>query len=867
MAKLTPMLKQYLDIKKQYPDALLFFRLGDFYEMFGEDAEVGARELSITLTSREAGKGRRLPMCGVPYHAADRYVATLVGKGYKVAICEQMEDPQTAKGVVHREVIRLVTPGTVTDDEMLEAKSNNYLAAISKGAHGYGLAYTDITTGEFAGTECTGREAKALLLDEIARLQPAEVLLAPGLEDLHETLQHIGGSMTCNICSEEAFSYERACRALKEQFQCSSLIGFGCDRYVLCTSAAGAVLDYLQTTQKTVLSHLQSLRIYATQKYMVLDPATRRNLELTGTLRTGQKQGSLLGVLDETMTAMGGRVMRQWLEQPSMDLVEINDRLDGVAELVDKGLLREQCRRLLRDVYDLERLVGKIGCGSANARDLIALKESLEKISPLKELLTNFDSPLVQRLHVELDELGDVVGLLEASIEPDPPTGLREGNLIRAGYHPEIDRLRSICREGKGWIAALEQEERARTGIKSLKVGFNKVFGYYIEVTKANLAAVPPDYERKQTLANAERYITPALKEKENLILGAEERVIELEYQVFTQVRAAVAQEGERIQRTARAVAQLDVLCALAYVAVKYNMVRPEIDDSTQIIIKGGRHLIVESLLEDVEFVPNDAHLDTDENRIIILTGPNMAGKSTYLRQLAIIVLLAQMGSFVPASSARIGLVDRIFTRVGAVDDLGTGQSTFMVEMTELANILVNATARSLIIIDELGRGTSTYDGMAISQAAIEYIHDKIKARTIVSTHYHELTQLEGRLPCVKNYQVLVEEKQGRIVFLYTIARGGTDRSYGINVARMAGVPRTVVQRALQLLGRWELPQQVPGQMLLHELILDEAAAAEEEQNEILAKLAELNINELTPLQALTILADWQSQLNGGDKG
>ncbi len=600
---------------------------------------------------------------------------------------------------------------------------------------------------------------------------------------------------------------------------------------------------------------------------MILDPATRRNLELTGNLRTGQKQGSLLGVLDETLTAMGGRVLRQWLEQPSMDLAEINDRLDGVAEFVDKGLMREQCRRLLRDVYDLERLVGKVGCGSANARDLIALKESLAKISPLKELLTSFDSPLIQRLEGELDELGDVVQLLEASIEPDPPTGLKEGNLIRAGYHPEIDRLRRICREGKGWIAALEQEERARTGIKSLKVGFNKVFGYYIEVTKANLGAVPPDYQRKQTLANAERFITPALKEKENLILGAEERIVELEYEVFTAVRAAVAQEGERIQRTARAIAQVDVLCALSSVAIKYNMVRPEIDDSTEIIIKGGRHLIVESLLDDVEFVPNDAHLDTDENRIIILTGPNMAGKSTYLRQLAIIVLMAQMGSFVPASSARIGLVDRIFTRVGAVDDLGTGQSTFMVEMTELANILVNATSRSLIIIDELGRGTSTYDGMAISQAAIEYIHNKIKARTVVSTHYHELTQLEDKLPCVKNYQVLVEEKQGKIVFLYTIARGGTDRSYGINVARMAGVPRPVVQRALQLLGRWELPQQVPGQMQLHELILNETAAAEEEEDEILAELAALNINELTPLQALTILADWQSQLNGGDKG
>ncbi|MGI6036450.1 MAG: DNA mismatch repair protein MutS [Limnochordia bacterium] len=866
MAKLTPMLKQYLEVKKQHPDALLFFRLGDFYEMFGEDAEIGARELSITLTSREAGKGRRLPMCGVPHHAADRYVATLVGKGYKVAICEQMEDPKTAKGVVHREVVRLVTPGTVTDDEMLEAKSNNYLAAISKGAQGYGLAYTDITTGEFVGTECTGSEAQALLVDEIARLQPAEVLLAPELEDLKDTLQQVGEPITFNICSEDAFSYDRACIALMEQFQCSSLIGFGCERHILCTSAAGAVLDYLHTTQKTVLSHLQSLRIYSTQKYMVLDPVTRRNLELTSTLRTDQKQGSLLGVLDETMTAMGGRVIRQWLDQPSMDLAEINGRLEGVEEFVNNGLWREQCRHLLRDVYDLERLVGKVGCGSANARDLIALKESLEKISPLKELLANFGSPLIQRLQSELDELRDVVELLEASIEPDPPTGIKEGNLIRTGYHPEIDRLRRVCREGKGWIAALEQEERARTGIKSLKVGFNRVFGYYIEVTKANLAAVPPDYQRKQTLANAERYITPALKEKENLILGAEERVTELEYQVFTQIRAAVAREGERIQRTARAVAQLDVLCSLAFVAIRYNFVRPEIDDGTEIIIKGGRHLIVESCLEDVEFVPNDTHLDTDVNRIIILTGPNMAGKSTYLRQVALIVLLAQMGSFVPAASARIGLVDRIFTRVGAVDDLGTGQSTFMVEMTELANILVNATPRSLIIIDELGRGTSTYDGMAISQAAIEHIHNKVKARAIVSTHYHELTQLEDMLPCVKNYQVLVEEKQGRIVFLYSITRGGTDRSYGINVARMAGVPRPVVQRALQLLGRWELPQ-VPGQMQLHELILNEAAAVQEEQSEILAELSELRINELTPLQALMKLAAWQGQLKGGNKG
>ncbi|MGI6037607.1 MAG: DNA mismatch repair protein MutS [Limnochordia bacterium] len=856
MAKMTPMMRQYTQIKSQYPDAILFFRLGDFYEMFGSDAEIGARELSIALTSRD----KELPMCGVPHHSADRYIATLVNKGYKVAICEQMEDPQQAKGVVHREVVQVITPGTVLEEQLLEAKANNYLVGINKVGLGYGLAYADISTGEFAATQFGGANAWEELCGELARLQPAEALIHPRVD---EEIYNILGDILISPYPEEAFRFKQAARLLMDQYQCDSLAGFGCDEAPLATGAAGAVLDYLQATQKRALAHLENLRVYSTSRYMVLDAITRRNLELTATLRTGQKEGSLFSILDETVTAMGGRLLRTWIEQPSIDLETIEERQGAIGALVADAKLRRELRQRLTKVYDLARLLAKVTCQSANARDLLALKTSLQMVEPIKGLLAGCKSPLLGRLEAHLDPVPEVTDLLERALAEEPPINLREGNLIRTGYSSQVDELRDICRSGRRWITALENKEREETGIKSLKVGYNKVFGYYIEVTKANLKDVPDHYQRKQTLANAERFITPELKEKEALILGAEDKVIELEYQLFVELREKAAGQGSRIQQTAKAIAQLDVLAGLAEVAVKRNYICPQVHQGTQLEITQGRHPVVEVLLSQRGFVPNDTRLDTEEQRLIILTGPNMAGKSTYLRQVALIVLMAQMGSFVPAESASIGIVDRIFTRVGASDDLGTGQSTFMVEMTELANILNNATQRSLVIIDEVGRGTSTYDGMAISQAAVEYLHDKVLARSIVSTHYHELTYLEDSLPGVKNYHVQVVEDRGRVAFLYTVARGGTDRSYGLNVARMAGLPRSVLRRAHRLLSRLEASHGQGGQLQFHDLFFQEAADFndEPEDNGILEELKGIRIDQITPLDALQLLNKWQKSL------
>jgi len=862
----TPMMAQYFAVKEQYPDAIVFFRLGDFYEMFGEDAEKASRILDIVLTSREAGSMGRIPMCGVPYHSAESYIATLVAHGFKVAICEQLEDPKQAKGLVERGVIRVVTPGTVIEQAFLNERANNYLVAVTRGRSGYGLAVCDASTGDFQVTEFSGDTALEDLLTELARLTPAECLLGPGIASDEALASAIARyCRTASPYDERAFQYEAAYRRLTEHFGVHSLDGFGCEGLPLAIQAAGAVLQYLQETQKTAATQIAAMSTYSTAAYMTLDAATRRTLELTRTWRDGNVRGSLLWVLDATQTAMGARLLRRWIEQPLLDKDAIQARLDAVEALVVRHDVRTALRDLLRGVADIERLLGRVAYKTATARDLVALRLSLERIPRIRALLEEsglVDGPL--RDAAAMEDLSDVAADIAATLVDDPPATVKEGGLIRPGYSAEVDQLRDAGRRGKQWIAELEEAERQRTGIKSLKVGFNKVFGYYIEVTRPNLHLVPPDYERKQTLANAERFVTPALKEQEALILNAEDRVVELEYELFVQLRNRVEARTGQIQSAARQLAQLDVLAALAHVAVERRWVKPEIDEKLRIAIKGGRHPVVEALIPDGSFVPNDTLLDENQ-RLIILTGPNMAGKSTYLRQVALIVLLAQIGSFVPAERAQIGLVDRIFTRIGAADDLGTGQSTFMVEMNEAANILHHATERSLIVIDELGRGTSTYDGMALAQAIAEYIHDKIGARTLISTHYHELTRLPERLPRARNYRTEVAEHRGRIRFLYTVVPGGADRSYGLNVARMAGIPAEVLQRARKLLQELEQGRPRVAQLDLFSALFEAAAeadfAAQLVEDEIISHLRRLDIPRLTPLEALNLLAEWQAKL------
>jgi DNA mismatch repair protein MutS len=910
MSSLTPMLRQYYDVKNQYPGCIVFFRLGDFYEMFDEDAILASRLLEITLTSREAGKGRRIPMCGVPYHSAEGYIAQLVAAGHKVAICEQVEDPKLAKGVVRREVVRVVTPGTVTEAGMLKAREHNFLVAVTRGDRPrgagaqrsgfdpepaaaqerllpegggvYGVAACDLSTGEFMCTQIEGDDALAVVRDEIARLHPAELLLDPAfgdpfLQPERELLvQACPG--TVEVLPDPALSFSSARRLLLDHFKTASLEGFGCERLPLAVRAAGVVIDYLIQTQKGALGQITRLVTYSSSTYMVLDPATRRNLELVQTIRSQQRRGSLLWVLDRTQTAMGGRLLRLWIEQPLLDPREINRRLDAVQDLVDHGELRGGLKDQLHKIHDIQRLTGRIASGSANARDLVALKTSLEAVPKIKELLDGapLKAPLAE-LAASLDACSDLADAIRRTLVDEPPVAVTEGGLIRDGFHAELDEMRAASRDGKAWIARLEREERERTGIKSLKVGFNKVFGYYIEVTRPNLALVPADYERKQTLANAERFVTPALKEMEAKILGAEERMIELEYHLFTELRASVARQASRLQRLAEVLAELDVYVALADVAVDRNYVRPVVDDGDVIDIKAGRHAVVEAMLDDGAFVPNDLRLD-HETQIIVLTGPNMAGKSTYLRQAALTVLMAQIGSFVPAASAHIGVVDRIFTRVGASDDLATGQSTFMVEMNEVANILHHATSKSLVILDEVGRGTSTFDGLSIAWAVTEYLHDHPahRPKTLFATHYHELTELESVLTRVKNYSVAVHRRGNEVIFLRRIVRGGAEKSYGIEVARLAGLPAPVIERAREILSSLEAMESAR--------IAREAAAAGEElfascgtrrrgggklsgQGEQLSlfhdgvhplidRLAAIDINQLTPLEALNLLAE-----------
>ncbi|MCG0237771.1 MAG: DNA mismatch repair protein MutS [Firmicutes bacterium] len=858
---MTPMFNQYRQFKAQYPDCLLFFRLGDFYELFMEDAEIAARELDLVLTGRDAGAVGRVPMCGVPYHSAENYIAKLIEKGYKVAICEQVEDPKQAKGLVRREVVRVVTPGTLVEPRLLEEKRNHYLAAVCQGKTGFGLAYADLSTGEFAACELQGASGLRQLLEELGRLEPREVLLEPGLETapgITEPLKLQGAAF--QAYDAKAFRHPDAYRRLCEHFGTHSLRGFGLEELELATRAAGAVLQYLEETQKTSLGHITGIQVYFPGEYMTLDPATRRNLEITRSIRDGSRKGTLLSVLDRTVTSMGGRMLRSWLERPLIRLADIQARHEAVAELVENPLMRAELRSLLQDVYDLERLAGRIAYGNANARDLVALKHSLVALPSLKILLGDARSRRLQELRDQLDMLDDVRDLIERAIDDDPPYNLNEGGLIKSGYNAEVDRLRKAAREGKGWIAALEVREREKTGIKSLKIGYNKVFGYYIEVTRPNLHLVPDYYIRKQTLAGAERFITPELKEIEEQVLGAEEKVVALEYQLFTEVRQQVAKEVARIQASARAVAELDALASFAEVASAYGYVRPEMNDGDEIWIKDGRHPVLERVLPEGSFVPNDCLLDTRENRLLLITGPNMGGKSTYMRQVALICLMAQAGSFVPAAEARLGVVDRIFTRVGASDDLATGQSTFMVEMTEVAAILHAATRRSLIVLDEIGRGTATFDGLSIAWAVAEYIADpeRLGAKTLFATHYHELCELEGLIPGVKNYSVAVRERGEEVAFLYKIVRGGADRSYGIQVARLAGLPRAVIERAQEILATLE---QQEGQRRSRR----EAAMARARQpvqltffearpHPVVEELLSLNVMALTPLEALNLL-------------
>jgi len=864
MAKLTPMMRQYLDIKSSYPDAILFFRLGDFYEMFLDDAVVASRVLDITLTSRNKGADDEIPLCGIPYHSCQPYIAKLVENGHKVAICEQVEDPKAVKGIVKREVVRVVTPGLVVDTETLRPKENNFLMAVlAADGERYGVARLDITTGEFRVTEVEGLTA---VRSELASLDPSEIIFSDdeAAVTLRAALADLTDGRMLSSIPSWACGPDRCREVLTGFFRVSSLEPFGCQHLIGATCAAGAVLHYLEETQKGELSHVRSLSTYHAGEYMLLDDSTRRNLELTGTLFDGSRRGSLLGVLDRTVTAMGGRKLRQWINQPLLDIRAIGSRQQAIVELCEQALDRSRLRDLLDGVYDLERLNAKLAMANANAKDLVALKSSLLRLPELRDLLAGFSAPLLQQLLVAVDPLEDMAELVERGIADDPPFVLREGGLIKDGFDAELDELRLISREGKGWIAALEERERERTGIGNLKIRFNKVFGYYIEITRSQLSRVPEDYQRRQTLANAERFITPELQDYETKVLGAEEKLVSLEYELFQQLRQQVVVQGARIQQTASALAELDVLAALADLAHDRRYVVPEVDDSDRLEIVEGRHPVVEAMKLGEPFVPNDVTLDNRENQLLIITGPNMAGKSTFMRQVALITLMAQIGSLVPAKSVRLGVVDRIFTRVGASDNLAKGQSTFMVEMTETANILHHASPRSLVILDEIGRGTSTFDGVSIAWAVAEYLHDHapVAARTLFATHYHELTDLALTRERVKNYNIAVKEWNDQIVFLRRIVKGGTSHSYGIQVARLAGLPQAVIERAKEVLrnleagefGRNGEPRLARGDRPGQQRVTPQLSLFAPAEDPLRDALDAIDISVLTPLEALNQL-------------
>ena len=865
---LSPMMTHYLETKKAYPDCLLFYRLGDFYEMFFEDARLASKELELTLTGKECGLEERAPMCGVPFHAADSYINRLVKRGYKVAIAEQMEDPKLAKGLVKREVIRVVTPGTVTAAGALEEEKNNYLAAVSEDGGRYGLAFADISTGSFFVTEADDRKE---LGDILAEFHPAELLKRKNLS-LEGCLRH-EEELAISELPDSAFLRDNAVSLLTEHFRAATTEALGLSDYPLGTLAAGAALRYLYDTQKNRCELITELKTYRGNAYLFIDAASRRNLELTETLRDKNKHGSLLWVLDRTKTAMGARFLRNLLEKPLLGIPEIEARQDAIQEFLSRYIDREELREYLAPIYDMERLMGRITLGSANARDMLAFGSSIAALPPIKDLLQSFSAPLLHGFSQSLDDLRDLSALLQRAIADDPPLTLREGHIIKDGYHEDVDRYRRASTEGKQWLAELEERERNKTGIKNLRIKYNKVFGYYFEVTKSALSQVPDYFQRRQTLANAERYTTEELGKLEESILGAEEKLLTLEFDLFQEVRQKLSAEVARIQTSAGIIAYLDALLSLADVAERYQYVRPKLTADGPLRILGGRHPVVERMMESGRFVENDTLLDSEENRIAVITGPNMAGKSTYMRQTALIALLAQTGSFVPATEAEIGISDRIFTRVGASDDLASGQSTFMVEMTEVANILRNATRRSLIILDEIGRGTSTFDGLSIAWAVVEYLATGrlAGAKTLFATHYHELTELEGSIPGVHNYCIAVKEQGDTIAFLRKIIKGGADQSYGIQVAKLAGVPETVTARAREiaaelsgadiaarakeLAARGQEDAAFPAQNVPCEAPLQTA------ERDILERLKKADLSELTPRAAIDFLYQLQEAL------
>ena len=866
MNKLTPMMQQYMDIKERYKDCILFYRLGDCYEMFFEDAELASRELEITLTGRDCGLEERAPMCGVPYHAALTYLSRLINKGYKVAVCDQLEDPALAKGLVKRDVTRVITPGTVIEPSMLDEKKNNYLMAVYCRQIYYGIAVCDVSTGEFYTTQITWGSSARKLIDEVARYKPSEIITNRELTQKSEYRSFFVDNLGVQpaVLDDELFDNALAGEKIKEVVGETPF-----DSLELAECASGALIAYLEETQKIDLKHIEKIETYKIEQYMMLDSASRRSLEITETMRDAKKKGSLLWVLDKTATAMGGRKLRHWIEQPLLDCDDIHLRLDSVSELKDSFMVRSELMELLRGVYDLERLTSKLVFGTINARDLLSIKASLSRLPMIRDLISQLKADLNRQIYERMDLLEDLYTLIEQSISEEAPLSVKEGGIIKEGYDGRVDEYRKATVEGKTWISEMEARERERTGIRNLKIRYNDNFGYYIEITKANLSLAPEEYVRKQTLVNSERFATDELKRLEDTILGAEKKALQREYELFNEIRDQASRQVRRLKNTADCISGLDALCAFAEVADRNQYVRPEVYDGGIIEIRSGRHPVVERVLKDSQFVPNDTYLDNEENRIGIITGPNMAGKSTYMRQVALITLMAQAGSFVPAEYAKIGLADRIFTRVGASDDLASGQSTFMVEMTEVANILENATPKSLLILDEIGRGTSTYDGLSIAWAVIEYVNDRARlgARTLFATHYHELTELENRLHGIKNYCVSVRKKGEDITFLRKIIRGGADKSYGVEVAKLAGIPMQVIERARLILAeldeadinqssgkRKEKP--VEGQ-----LDLFSAGVLSKTEREVLDELRMLDPSLLTPLDALNKLYSLQQKL------
>ncbi len=884
MAELTPMMQQYMETKKEYKDCILFYRLGDFYEMFFDDALTASKELEITLTGKNCGLEERAPMCGIPYHAMDGYLTKLVSKGYKVAICEQVEDPKQAKGLVKREVTRIVTPGTNLNIQSLEETKNNFLMCIAYFPNKAGISVADVTTGDYYLTET---EDLRRLLDEVNKYMPSEIICNDAFMVSGADTDDLRNRLRITVYPLEAHYFDDdACKkCLMRHFHVHTLTGLGIEDFPAGMTAAGGLLQYLYNTQKNSLSHFTHLTPYLTNKYMLLDSSTRRNLELTETLREKQKRGSLLWVLDKTKTAMGARTLRSYIEQPLIHIEEILMRQDAVGQLSGNSVARDELREYLNPVYDLERLLGKVSYKTANPRDLIALRNSLEMLPHIKTVLQDLDCELLQKINQDIDGLNDIFTLIGKAIVEDPPILVREGGIIREGFDATVDNLRNAKTEGKNWLAQLEEEDRERTGIKNLRIKFNKVFGYYFEVTNSYLSMVPEDYIRKQTLSNAERFTTSRLKELEDTILNAEDKLYSLEYDIFCRIRDAIANETERIQKTAKALAALDVFASFSFVAERNQYVKPDINEKGVIQIKDGRHPVVEQMIANGMFIANDTYLDNHKNCIAVITGPNMAGKSTYMRQAALIVLMAQIGSYVPASRANIGIVDRIFTRVGASDDLASGQSTFMVEMNEVANILRNATPNSLLVLDEIGRGTSTFDGLSIAWAVIEHISNRkyLGAKTLFATHYHELTELEGKMNNVNNYCIAVKEKGDDIVFLRKIVKGGADKSYGIQVAKLAGVPDIVIGRAKEIVEQLsdnDITEKVQSiavdnrtekktaKKTYDEVDLEQISLFDTVKDEdVLTELQDIDITTLTPLDALNTLYRLQNKLKNRWQG